>query len=157
MFLKDSRVDVNKENQYNDTAFMLAASNGHVEVVQMFLKDSRVDVNKKSHYGDTALMLAASNAYVEIVQMLLKDDRVDVKIAQKSDIINIISELTHVEEEQKNLLIKLVEDKAEQKAQDYSKMSKESLAKILPSAAADGKFKAVKEIVHLLKKKSTSK
>ena len=52
-----------------DTAAMLAAQNGHVEVVQ-FLHTAGCDLDKANNDGWTAGILAAQNGHVEVVQFL---------------------------------------------------------------------------------------
>ena len=64
-------------------AFILAASDGHVEVVKEFLAKDGIDVNAKGHNGDTALMWAARNGHVEVVNELLAKDGIDVNVENK--------------------------------------------------------------------------
>ena len=67
--------DVNVQNAQNTTALMLAAQNGHVNVVDVLIAN-KSDVNLLSING-TALMHAAQNGHVNVV---------DVLIANKSDV-----------------------------------------------------------------------
>jgi ankyrin repeat protein len=52
------------------SALMLAARNGHLEVVRLLLA-AGADVNAKSSNGDTAMMVAAGKGHTEVVQVLL--------------------------------------------------------------------------------------
>ena len=50
---------------------MLAADNGHADVVALLLQTQPNMVNNKNEFGNTALMLAARSGHVKIVTMLL--------------------------------------------------------------------------------------
>ena len=56
-----------------DTALMLAASEGHLEVVELLLNTwAYAFKNAEDSNGNTALMLAASEGHLEVVELLLK-------------------------------------------------------------------------------------
>ncbi|XP_059168432.1 serine/threonine-protein phosphatase 6 regulatory ankyrin repeat subunit B-like [Physella acuta] len=59
--------DPSKFDVYGNTAFMLAAINGHLDIVDL-LYDGTVDVNFK---GQNALMLAAIGGHVKVVKSLI--------------------------------------------------------------------------------------
>ncbi|XP_059139389.1 serine/threonine-protein phosphatase 6 regulatory ankyrin repeat subunit A-like [Physella acuta] len=59
--------DPSKFDVYGNTAFMLAAINGHLDIVQL-LYEGTVDVNFK---GQNALMLAAIGGHVNVVKWLI--------------------------------------------------------------------------------------
>ena len=59
------------QNYSDNTALMLAAENGHVEIARLLL-DAGADKNLQNERDSTALMLAARNGHVEIARQLLK-------------------------------------------------------------------------------------
>ena len=61
--------DLERATDNGGTAAMLAALNGHVEVVQ-FLHRAGCDLDKADNYGYTAGMLAAWGGHLEVVQFL---------------------------------------------------------------------------------------
>ncbi len=61
--------DVNASNKYGDTALMVAAYNGHLEVVK-YLAQNGADVNAKVSYGGTALMKAVIGEHLDVVKYL---------------------------------------------------------------------------------------
>ena len=64
--------DVNATNNYGNTALMLAAVNGHVEVVRTLLEHPDIAVNAADPGMITALMWATFHGHVEVVQALLE-------------------------------------------------------------------------------------
>ncbi|RDH21211.1 ankyrin [Aspergillus niger ATCC 13496] len=75
------RVDLNFPRMYGSTALWAAASNGHVEVVQILISTGQVDLNRKSQSGTTPLWAAADNGHIEVVNVLASTDGVDVDSA----------------------------------------------------------------------------
>ena len=63
--------DVDAANYNGTTALMIAALNGHTEIVAALLSCERIDVNAANSNGSTALIFAAQNGYTEIVARLL--------------------------------------------------------------------------------------
>ncbi|KAK2045708.1 hypothetical protein LZ31DRAFT_575023 [Colletotrichum somersetense] len=59
---------------------LLAADEGHKEVVSMFLETGAVDVNLRDQWNRTPLLLAAGRGHKEVVRMLLKTGKVDVNL-----------------------------------------------------------------------------
>ena len=59
-------------------ALILAASQGHKDIVTAFLATSGIDVNANGLYGWTALILAASKGHKDIVTALLATHDIDV-------------------------------------------------------------------------------
>ncbi|NBR95459.1 MAG: ankyrin repeat domain-containing protein [Proteobacteria bacterium] len=53
------------------TALMLAAIEGHTEVVKLLL-DKGADVNSRLETGETALILAAQGGHKEVMELLIK-------------------------------------------------------------------------------------
>ncbi|KAL3468758.1 ankyrin repeat-containing domain protein [Aspergillus californicus] len=67
------RLDVNARTYLGESALSLAASKGHLRVVELLLRDGRVDPNEVDKMGRTAFWCAASAGQTEIVARLLKD------------------------------------------------------------------------------------
>ena len=67
--LLDQRADVNARSSDDGTALMIAAKNGHKEIVTKLL-DRGADVNAATLDGGTALILAAQNGHTEIADRL---------------------------------------------------------------------------------------
>ena len=64
--------EIDAKNDYSLTPLILAASEGHLPVVQ-YLIEHRAEVNARSYnYGSTALMLAAENGHFPVVQYLVE-------------------------------------------------------------------------------------
>jgi ankyrin repeat protein len=57
---------------------MLAATEGHADVVQILLEQPGIKVNARRNNGSTALMEAASNDHAAVVQALLAHPGVEV-------------------------------------------------------------------------------
>ena len=54
----DAAARLNSRDSTGGTVLMLAAEEGHAEIVRILLEDGRADVDLTDHYGDTALSLA---------------------------------------------------------------------------------------------------
>ena len=78
---KAIKSDVNAKDKNGDTALILAANNGKVEVVEKLLGKG-ADVNLADKNGNTALIWAANNGKVEVVEKLLAKGA-DVNLANK--------------------------------------------------------------------------
>jgi len=72
-------VDVNSINENGDTALIIAASNGNLELVR-WLMEYNADITIKDANGDNALIRAAKNGYFDVVEELLY---------QKANIISV--------------------------------------------------------------------
>jgi ankyrin repeat protein len=64
-------VDVNKKNQYGDTALIFASQEDNIGVVKKLIA-AKADVNSASNINRTALMVAAIKGRTEIIKLLLK-------------------------------------------------------------------------------------
>ena len=73
--------DVNAADNDGDTALVLAAVNGHVEVVRALLEHPGIAVNATNNYGGTALVYAAYWDHVEVVRALLQQQAIAVNAA----------------------------------------------------------------------------
>ena len=61
--------DKNAKDKYKNTALMIAAGNGHEEVVKLLLEKG-ADINAENRDGKNALMFAAENRHKEIVELI---------------------------------------------------------------------------------------
>ncbi len=115
--LIDAGIDVNIQNNRGNTALMLAAHAGHVEIVRELLAAPGIEVNKQDNNGNTALMEAAYGGDAGIVQQLLKAPGIDVN-KQDSNGITALMEAAyggHVE-----IVRELLADGAEVNKQNNS-------------------------------------
>jgi ankyrin repeat protein len=60
-------VDINGPNEYGTLALMMAASIGHLKVVEILL-ECGADINATNKHGWSALMMAASKGHLKVVQ-----------------------------------------------------------------------------------------
>ncbi len=67
--LATSKADVNGRDENGNTPLILAAQNGHNEVI-MALLAAKADVRAKNNQGQTALDLAAAGGHDECVRLL---------------------------------------------------------------------------------------
>ncbi len=64
-------------DNYGNTALILAASKGHIEVVKRLLKKD-ADVDFKNNLRCTAFHLASKNGRIEVVKLLIREGANDV-------------------------------------------------------------------------------
>ncbi|MHC4620631.1 MAG: ankyrin repeat domain-containing protein [Planctomycetota bacterium] len=77
------KANVNVEQTNGTTALMVAAQNGHMEIVKALL-EAKADVNiQRKTDGVTALWMAAQNGHVEVVKLLL-ESKADVNVKDKT-------------------------------------------------------------------------
>jgi ankyrin repeat protein len=81
--LIDAEADVNAKNNNGNTALLLAAGTGKLDVVEYLAEDQRVDINAKNNNGNTVLILAADNGKLDVVKYLAEDQRVDINDKNK--------------------------------------------------------------------------
>ncbi|XP_075731181.1 KN motif and ankyrin repeat domain-containing protein 2 kank isoform X2 [Rhipicephalus microplus] len=89
--------DVNtKAMQNGQTALMLAASHGRLEMIKLLL-DAGAEPNVQDNDGSTALMCAAEHGYIEIVRVLLAHPDTEVCLADNdgSTALTIAMEAGH--------------------------------------------------------------
>ena len=63
--------DVNAQDDYGNTALMVALEMGYIEIAKLLI-DAGAYVNAQDYYGDTALMLASGGGHPEIVKLLIE-------------------------------------------------------------------------------------
>ncbi|KAH6908101.1 ankyrin repeat-containing domain protein, partial [Coprinopsis sp. MPI-PUGE-AT-0042] len=75
-------VDVHQVHPNGLTLLMLAASRGHIAVVDVLLAQRAIDADTKNARGETALMLAVREGHIEVTRRLLGRADVDVHQVQ---------------------------------------------------------------------------
>ena len=83
LLLKDSRVDINKQNVETWTGLMYLCKSGRDDTIKEVLKEDRLDINIQKKDGFTAFHLACYNDYVDLIKLFLNDKRVDRNIVDK--------------------------------------------------------------------------
>ena len=78
ILVKDSRVNVNTQDDSGRTALSLAVENNHAETVKALLDCDDLDVNLQDHASKTPLHISIGAASASIVAQLLEDRRVKV-------------------------------------------------------------------------------
>ena len=96
LFIKGEDVDL-VDNEKGFTALMLAAQEGHTEIVELLLKN-KANVDLANNERSTALMFATQNGHKEIVQLLLtKTADVNLKNSQGRTALMIATAKGHKE------------------------------------------------------------
>lgn len=73
-----SKIDLNRKNEYDNSALYYAAGHGHYEVVVYLSKLPNIDLNLENHRKQTALHFAASKGHFNIVKYLCSLKDVDI-------------------------------------------------------------------------------
>ncbi|TFK18908.1 hypothetical protein FA15DRAFT_649026, partial [Coprinopsis marcescibilis] len=73
-------IDVNAVDPYGDTALVLAARDGHTDVVRALVKADGIDINYSHSKHGTALMHASRVGRKHVVEVLLQHECIDVNI-----------------------------------------------------------------------------
>ena len=74
LLLGEQALDINKADDYGQTALHMAAEKGNSEVVQLILEHKDVDINKADKNMRTALHLASSEGHIEVAQLLVEEE-----------------------------------------------------------------------------------
>ena len=75
------KINLNEKDSYGDTALIIAAYRGHVDILKVLLGHRDIDINIKHRcHGDTALILAAYHGHKDIVKALLGHRGINVNI-----------------------------------------------------------------------------
>lgn len=75
----NSRVDLEKVNNDEETAFHITCKKGHLEIAQLLLA-TNINANKTNKIGQSALHLACDNGHLEVVQQLLQVSGINVNL-----------------------------------------------------------------------------
>ena len=78
--LQAPNIDVNNQDNYEQTPLHIASRNGYLEIVRALLQAPNIDVNNQNADGSTPLHIASTNGYTEIVRALLQAPNIDVNI-----------------------------------------------------------------------------
>jgi ankyrin repeat protein len=70
--LKQSGIDINKSNEYGDTALNWASNCDHSGIIELLLQQPGINVNQAANDGNTALIVASFKGHTEIVKLLLQ-------------------------------------------------------------------------------------
>ncbi len=77
--------DVNsRATQHGQTALMLAAAHGRLDMVELLINSAGADMNVRDEDGSTALMCAAEHGHMDIVKFLLQQPETNV-LAKDND------------------------------------------------------------------------
>ena len=66
-------VDINKEDDFQETPLYIACENGHLEVVKLLIKNG-ADINKADENQATPLYIVCQNGHLGVVKLLLKNN-----------------------------------------------------------------------------------
>jgi len=80
-------INLHSQNENKETAFMIACSEGHLEIARILFQEAKGDsmVNEKDYRGRTPLILASMNKHGDVVEFLCKECKVNVFIQDDSD------------------------------------------------------------------------
>lgn len=76
------KLDMDVKNEYEYTAVILAAENGHKECVDLLIGNG-ADLDLSNKFGKTAVVMAAENGHYEIVKSLCASERSDLNQTSK--------------------------------------------------------------------------
>ena len=77
------KIDIQKQNGFEETGLFISCKEGHLEIVQLLLKDQRIDVNKSNKNEDTPLMVSWEKRKLEITKELLKCSNINVNLVNR--------------------------------------------------------------------------
>lgn len=84
------RIDVNIQDDTGQTALMLAADKGNINIVKFLLSDNKTDVTIKDIYGNTALIKGIFSNNEDIVKLILQASRTDVNTPNQRNVTPLI-------------------------------------------------------------------
>ena len=74
----DLNLDVNQQNNWDETSLNLAARYGHPNISAILLQEEGIDASLRDSYQRTPLIVASANANIEIVKQLAAVPGVDI-------------------------------------------------------------------------------
>ncbi len=107
--------NVDKKDEYGQTALMAASQAGQIEIVQALIANG-ANVDKKDDYGQTALMAASASGHKDVVQALL-DKGADVK-AKQNDGVTALMYASETKTDQIEIVQALIAKRADVNAKD---------------------------------------
>jgi ankyrin repeat protein len=88
--LKDSNVDPNIQEHFDEAALHWASREGHLQVVQALLSHPKIEPNLKDRRGNTALIWASGRGHLDVVQEILKHPLTNPNVKGEYDITAIV-------------------------------------------------------------------
>jgi ankyrin repeat protein len=79
-YLTRQGIDVNQQDEREQTALLWALQKGHTETFQELLQHENVNVNQQELLGYSALISAAEDGETECVRLLLENEAIDVNL-----------------------------------------------------------------------------
>ena len=106
--LLNEGVDVNCPTGLNgETALMLAAYSGNIEILTFLLSSPNININQQDLSGQTALIIAAYQGHQEFVQYLISRQAVNPNLADYRGVTPLLAAILHGQTHVANTLLSL--------------------------------------------------
>ena len=106
--LLNEGVDVNSPTGLNgETALMLAAYSGNIEILTFLLSSHNININQQDLSGQTALIIAAYQGHQEFVQYLISRQGVNPNLADYRGVTPLLAAILHGQTLVANTLLSL--------------------------------------------------
>ena len=106
--LLNEGVDVNEGTGLNgETALMLAAYSGNIEILTFLLSSPNININQQDLSGQTALIIAAYQGHQEFVQYLISRQGVNPNLADYRGVTPLLAAILHGQTHVANTLLSL--------------------------------------------------
>jgi ankyrin repeat protein len=97
LILNQKGIDVNQQNQNEQTPFYIACQNGHDEVVRELLRNEKVEANRPDKYswprsdGMIPISIAFFGGYIEVIKLMVHYKKVDINYSSPTPLcINLV-------------------------------------------------------------------